>query len=319
MSKVAIARTNNLSHAEWLKLRKCGIGGSDAAAVCGMNRWRGPLDVYLDKTTDSAATEDNESMYWGRVMEPVLRAEFSKRSGLQTDIVPYMFSCREYPFMIANIDGIVREQDGSTSLLEIKTANGFAASDWDNGLPPEYYIQVQHYLAVVDLKKAYVAVLIVGNRFKCFPIDRDEETIRTIIAMESTFWQEHILSKTPPKVDATSSAALDAMYPTSNKTSVILPEEADLLISNLQEIKNLEEQLKLSKVEAENELKSMMKEAECAKTPSGYSIRWKSSTSSRLDTTRLKSEAPDLVAKYTKVSNYRRFTITAPKPSKGEK
>ena len=59
MSKVAIARTNNLSHAEWLKLRKCGIGGSDAAAVCGMNRWRGPLDVYLDKTTDSATTEDN--------------------------------------------------------------------------------------------------------------------------------------------------------------------------------------------------------------------------------------------------------------------
>ena len=43
MSKVAIARTNNLSHAEWLKLRKCGIGGSDAAAVCGLNRCIGDV------------------------------------------------------------------------------------------------------------------------------------------------------------------------------------------------------------------------------------------------------------------------------------
>ena len=51
--KQAIAKTNELSREEWLTLRKKGLGGSDAAAVCGMNRWRGPLDVYLDKTSHS--------------------------------------------------------------------------------------------------------------------------------------------------------------------------------------------------------------------------------------------------------------------------
>ncbi|MBQ1808705.1 MAG: YqaJ viral recombinase family protein, partial [Selenomonas sp.] len=166
MSKVAIAKINELSHAQWLKLRRRGIGGSDAAAVCGLNRWRGPLDVYLDKTNTDYDEQDNESMYWGRVMEPVLRAEFAKRTGLKVDEVPIMFSCQEYPFMLANIDGIVHEADGSTSLLEIKTANGFAAKDWDNGLPQEYYIQIQHYLFVCDLKKAYIAVLIGGNDFR---------------------------------------------------------------------------------------------------------------------------------------------------------
>ena len=49
MSKKAIAKMESITHEEWLKLRQKGIGGSDAAAVCGLNRWPGPLDIYLDK------------------------------------------------------------------------------------------------------------------------------------------------------------------------------------------------------------------------------------------------------------------------------
>ena len=75
--KKAIAKINELSREDWLTLRKKGIGGSDAAAVCGLNRWRGPLDVFLDKTSESIDNTDSEAMYWGRVMEPVLREEFS--------------------------------------------------------------------------------------------------------------------------------------------------------------------------------------------------------------------------------------------------
>lgn len=39
---------------EWLKTRQTGIGGSDVAAILGLNRYRTPLDVYNDKT----ATDD---------------------------------------------------------------------------------------------------------------------------------------------------------------------------------------------------------------------------------------------------------------------
>ena len=316
MSKVAIAKINELSHAQWLKLRRRGIGGSDAAAVCGLNRWRGPLDVYLDKTSTDYDEQDNESMYWGRVMEPVLRTEFAKRTGLKVDEVPIMFSCQEYPFMLANIDGIVHEADGSTSLLEIKTANGFAAKDWDNGLPQEYYIQIQHYLFVCNLNKAYIAVLIGGNDFRYEAIERDEETIQTIIAMEANFWRNHVLGMNPPDADSTSSNALNTLYPESNGTSIILPTEADMLIASLEEFKHLEDEVKRSKAEAENKLKALMKEAECGKTPAGYSLRWKTSSTSRLDTTKLKADKPELVAQYTKTTTYRRFTITAPKEDK---
>ncbi len=316
MSKTAIAKLTDLSHEEWLNLRKRGIGGSDAAAVCGLNRWRGPLDVYLDKTSTHQEEIDNDSMYWGRIMEPVLRKEFSKRIDLKVEEVPFMFCYKEYPFMLANIDGIVHEADGSVSLLEIKTANGYAAKDWENGLPQEYYIQIQHYLAVCDLQKAYICVLIGGNDFRYEVIDRDEETIQMLIAMESSFWNEHIIGKNPPPADCTSSNALNSLYPESNGTIIILPDEADKLISSIEEIKQMEDDLKEGKAEAENRLKSIMKDAECGKTPSGYTVRWKNSITNRLDTTKLKADEPELVSKYTKATSYRRFSITAPKEEK---
>ncbi len=316
MSKVALAKINDISHTEWLKMRKHGIGGSDAAAVCGLSRWRGPLDVYRDKTSDKIEEKETPAIHWGNVMEPVLRAEFAKRSGLVVEEVPFLFNCREFPFMIANVDGIAREKDGSVSLIEIKTANSFAVKDWDNGLPQEYYIQVQHYMSVLDLAKSYIVVLIGGNDFRIEEIPRDDETIQTIINLEAAFWRENILTLTPPAPDATSGDALNGLYPTSNGTSVILGREADDIISDLESCKQMEDQLKAARAESENALKAMLGEAECAKTPGGYSVRWKSSTTSRLDTTKLKADHPDLVAQYTKTTNYRRFSISAPKGDK---
>ena len=38
-----------LSHEEWLALRRKGIGGSDHAAIVGLDRYRSPFDVYADK------------------------------------------------------------------------------------------------------------------------------------------------------------------------------------------------------------------------------------------------------------------------------
>ena len=44
-------------------------------------------------------------------------------------------------------------------------------------------------------------------------------------------------------------------------------------------------------------------------TGTDYKITWKTVTSSRLDTTALKRDRPEIAAKYTKTTNSRRFTI----------
>ena len=53
--------TRNMSRAEWLAARKAGIGGSDAAAIIGLNPFSSPLTVWADKTSTDEPQEDSES------------------------------------------------------------------------------------------------------------------------------------------------------------------------------------------------------------------------------------------------------------------
>ena len=318
MSKpLIVAKTTEITHEAWLAARRKGIGGSDAAAVVGLSRYSSPLDIWLQKTRRKPATPDNEAMHWGRLLEPVVRAEFVRRTGLTVKECPYLMAHKDYPFMLANVDGIVSEKDGTKAVLEIKTTNSFTtAKDSEDGLPVAWYCQTQHYLAVTGLSKAYVVVLIGGNKLQWQIVDRDEETIQTIVALESHFWHEYVLKDVPPPVDANSGDALALLYPTSTESSVVLPAEADELIAQYLEIKKAEDELKAAKATCENKLKALLKDAENGIAPNGYTVSWKSFSQSRLDSTKLKAAHPDIATQFTAIVTGRKFSVTAPKASK---
>lgn len=318
MCKVVIAKTDQISHEEWLALRNKGIGGSESAAVLGFNRYCSPLEVWLLKTKRKGAEVDNEAMYFGRLLEPVLREEFSRRTNLKVQTCSFMFASKEYPFMIANVDGVVTENDGTKALLEIKTTNSFTTAKEleDGGLPVEWYFQIQHYMAVTDLKKAYLAVLIGGNKFQYQIVERDEETIENIIALESHFWNEYVLKDVPPPADYNSGECLATLYPNSDGSTVILPVESEQLVDDYLKIKAAEEDLKKSKAEIENKLKALLKESESGITPSGYKVSWKSYSQSRFDSTRFKAIHADLAAQFSTITNGRKFSVSEPKAKK---
>ena len=52
---------SKMSHEEWLALRKTGLGGSDAGAVCGLNPYSSPMKVFRDKTTEETEEPDSEA------------------------------------------------------------------------------------------------------------------------------------------------------------------------------------------------------------------------------------------------------------------
>lgn len=315
MSKKFIARTDEMSHDEWLAARNHGIGGSDVAAAVGMSRWKSPFGLWVEKTTGTSQIQETEPMRWGTLLEPVIRKEFATRTGKKVEAMPWLIQSEQHPHMLANIDGIVREDDGSTSLLEIKCVSAFKACEWSDGLPPEYYLQVQHYLSVCELQKAYIAYLIGGNDFHYVEVGRDEETIQMLIALEAEFWH-HVTENIKPAVDDKSADALAQLYPQSNKTSIILPDEADAILEQYVITKKIGEDVAAQIKECENQLKQMLGDAECGKSRSGYSVSWKSTTSNRLDSTALRNDHPEIAAQYTTQSSSRRFNVVAPKPKK---
>ena len=78
-----LTSTEHLTHEEWLAWRNKGIGGSDASVVCGINKYKSPVELWLEKTDQIEHSEAGEAAYWGTVMEPIIRSEFEKRTGLR--------------------------------------------------------------------------------------------------------------------------------------------------------------------------------------------------------------------------------------------
>ena len=73
----------DLSREEWLKMRKEGLGGSDAGAVCGLNPYASPMSVYQDKTSPAISDQDNEPMRQGRDLEDYVARRFTEATGLK--------------------------------------------------------------------------------------------------------------------------------------------------------------------------------------------------------------------------------------------
>ena len=313
MSAIVLTSTENMPYEEWLEYRKLGIGGSDASVVCGINRYKSPVELWMEKTNQLPYQEAGEAAYWGTQLETLVRDEFSKRTGIEVKHTNQMLQSEKYPFMLANLDGTCEHPDYGTCVFEAKTASAYRANEWENNsVPYSYVVQVQHYMAVTGYQGAYVAVLIGGNQFRWRFIERDEELISLLIKLEAAFWN-HVKSITPPPLDGSEASAkfLAERFPNSVPNSqIVLPDVASDLIDQYDLACQQLETVKEQKQQAENLLKEMIGEHEIA-CVGDRTITWKNISQERLDTKTLKAEHPTLYKKYANQTSYRRFSIKA--------
>jgi len=307
MTAVELAKTLDMPRNEWLQKRRKGIGGSDASVVIGVNPWKTQMDLWLEKTGEFTENEDNEKMYWGRILEDIVAREFSARTGLKLRRKNAILQHKEYPFMIANVDRLVVGQKAG---VECKNIGIRSAEHWEMGVPEYYQAQVQHYMAVTGYPVWYVAVLIGGQEFRYYKLTRDEQFIHELIQAEAEFWKL-VETRTPPPLDGSkaSTELVKRMYPEAEQGKEIeLPFEAFELIQQYEQACEEEKQIQLKKDEAANKLKNMLGTAEKG-TIHGRTVIWQNVTSKRLDTKALQKEHPEIYEKYAQESLYRRFSI----------
>ncbi len=309
MAKILVS-TENMPYEEWLEYRKKGIGGSDASVVCGINKYKSPVELWMEKTNQLPYQEAGEAAYWGTQLEALVRNEFTKRTGIAVNTVSQILQHEDYPFMLANLDGTCQHPDYGNCIFEAKTASAYKTGDWEDKIPDEYLLQIQHYMAVTDYKGAYIAVLIGGNTFKWKFIERDEEIISMLITLESDFW-EHVQNGLPPALDGSDASAkfLAERFPKCvPKSKIELPEGAEKLISEYNSACEKLEEISKQKNKAENLLKEMLGENEIG-TSGNSVITWKSVSQERFDSKTFKAEHSALYKKYANKISYRRFSI----------
>jgi putative phage-type endonuclease len=270
---IKLYHTLNMSPEQWRQHRNEGIGGSDVSAILGINKWRTPMQVYMEKTGQWEPDDlsGNDAVHFGNKLEGIVADEFTERTGLKVQKNNYMLQHPEHKFMLANIDREIIFPDGSRGVLECKTTSAWNKDEWtQNEVPQAYMVQVQHYLAVTGLEKAYIAVLIGGNRYDHWFIDRDEELIEIIIEAEKNFWENHIVAGEPPALNygLDGSEILDKLYPAQESTDAEIDltetERGGELLRNIYDTQQTIKALKADEEAYKNELKDLIKDKETA-------------------------------------------------------
>lgn len=283
------ASTKGISREEWLELRQYGVGGSDAGAIIGVSTFQNVFDVWMSKTSPINPLDDNqnERQLWGSLIEPVIRREFARRTGFRVRELHLMLQHPEYPWMLANIDGLLRTPEGF-GVLEIKNVGAERWRDWaDDRVPPMYMAQVQHYMAVMGLNFAYFATLIGGNRLIITRVERDEQFIQKLIVAEREFWVAVELQEPPPLEPCESAREyLLQKYPVAAQSKeVYLPPAALALVQQYNEAHQAIEEAKKRKEQAQLLLCDMLGDAERGLI-GDYSVNWRNAKSPTRGTTR---------------------------------
>ncbi|MEB8535194.1 YqaJ viral recombinase family nuclease [Acidithiobacillus ferriphilus] len=311
MSAVKLVSTKEMSREEWLQWRNRGIGSSDAPVAIGMSRYKSPLELWMEKTGRKMQEDisNKDAVFWGTTLEPIVANVYAEKTGKKVRRVNSVLQHPDYPFMLANLDRIVE----GGGVLEIKTAGLRSQGQWEEGVPLPYQIQVLHQLAVTGKAWADVAVLIGGQEFRIYRIERDEERIAQLVELETAFWN-HVEQETAPEVDGSESSdkALALLYPRTTPVLVDYSErkEMNTLFKTLLEARQRTKTAELHEALLEQRVKEAIGNAEGALFSQGKAM-WKLSKPSRsLDTKKLTQEYPELTAPYWyEKPGSRRFTV----------
>lgn len=196
------------SHEQWLAARTHGIGGSDVSAAVGLNPWKTPYQLWLEKTgRDEPLFEPDarERMRWGHILEPVLLDQWDRN---HPEYVltggAGIYAHPDRLWHIASVDGLGWRPDGTLErVVEAKTGTARAARDWDDDAVPVHYVtQVQWYMSVLDAPAASMCALLDTSTYVERTVERDDDLIADLVECAAEFWQ-WVHDDTPPPMDGT--------------------------------------------------------------------------------------------------------------------
>lgn len=194
--------TSESNTPEWLRLRKQGIGASEAAAILGLSGYGTPLSIYLDKITDSIDDDQTESQRWGHRNERAIADAVSEEYPNLGTVVPSegLLQSVEYPFLLGTLDRRILTPHGHYVPLELKNMDKFYSSEWAVRVPLIYQVQVQMQILITGAPYGYIAALFGGNHMpEPWRIDADPDFHEQLIDILGRFWRDHVEARVHPE------------------------------------------------------------------------------------------------------------------------
>lgn len=300
--------TADMTREEWLEHRRKSIGGSDAAAVVGLNHYASPYSLWADKRGLLPEKEDSEPMRLGRDLEDYVARRFTEATGKKVRRERNIIINPDIPFAHANVDRLIVGEDAG---LECKTTSALNTKRFKGGeYPTNYYVQCVHYMMVTGAARWYLAVLVLGVGFYWYCIERDEAEIEALRLAESEFWAM-VETNTPPPVDGLTatteavSAVLGASTPGETCDLTAVHKDLDLLFAKKAELATVKAEVD----EIENRVKVYMDSSERGESDRFFVVYAEQSRRT-FDTNRFAGDHPEMdLSGYYKTSKTRVFRV----------
>lgn len=188
------------------------IGGSDIAALMGMDPYRTSLSVWT-RIVHGVETPDNPAMARGRRLEPVVIDWYRETSTrLVTEALETYPRDRRFRVTLDAVSGVAR----NWRVVEAKTVGRQGAGSWGepgtDEIPDGYALQCQWYLGHalregwVQEDVADVPVLLAGD-FALYQVRFDPEVFGMAEEAAARFWRNHVETGRPPTVTPTAQDA----------------------------------------------------------------------------------------------------------------
>jgi putative phage-type endonuclease len=293
----------NAPEEQWHAARAAGIGGSDAAAILGLDRYRGPRHVFEEKHGRSTF-KGNEYTEIGTEIEDFIAHMFTKRSGISTAEAPGTLVHVDRPWQRVNVDRYTFERPGPASgCLECKNRSEYQADQWEDGAVPDApAIQCHWGMAVGGWDHGFVAALVGGNKLRWVRLERDEEMIEYLVDYCGKWFQRHVVEGIEPPADgleATSDLLAKLWSVKAETIAVVDVAKAKELRARHAEIKAREKALADELRLVESEMKLLTGENEIANAGGKPAWTWKANGT--FASKQFAKAHPALVEKYTRM------------------
>jgi len=228
--------------AEQKALRREGIGGSDIAALVGVDSFRTPLDVAISKL-DGYEPEAAPWLERGTFLEAGIADWYAFRTGSVLKELGTVTHPSE-PIALCTPDRIAKKDKWID--LSIKSPGSFSRDDWGepetDDVPIAYVIQIQWELMILeargdcDTDHADLAALIDGD-LAVYRIAADRELQGELLESARKFWRDFIVPRRYPPLNGSKSSLewLKRRFPRDSRPIRAATAREELLALELQE------------------------------------------------------------------------------------
>lgn len=265
-------------------IRSAGIGGSEIAAIVGLDSRRDKFAVYADKLGLVEREPPNARMKFGKRLERVIAEMYADETGTcaawndETQVNP------DRPWQVFTVDAFVLDLatvapigivDAKNVALDQSRLWGATGTDQ---VPDHIALQMAWYCSGTNLPWADVAALFGGNDLRIYRIHRHAEIEAVILESAERFWNDHVLARVPPPLGSTDTAAeyLRQRFPRNTEQVRHADAKEVALLAEMRRAREAFDAAESAKIAADNAVREAIGPYDGLLVPGG-SVTWKAS------------------------------------------